>query len=99
MTENMVTINLEDPDGKVFDKIELPESEMEEINKKCEKENMTLDEFLEFCVASYTLELEYRDLLEKYAKLLEAEKKNHYESLSILEQLRDNINKQIELRE
>jgi len=99
MTENMVRINLEDPDGKVFDTIELSESEMEKINKRCEEENMTLDEFFEFCVASYALELEYRDLLEKYDKALEAEKKIHLESMSILEQLRDNLNKQIELRE
>lgn len=98
MQENMVKINLEDPDGKVFDTIEFSESEMEEINKRCEKDNMTLDEFFEFCITSYTLEIEYKELLEKYGKTLEAEKKTHLESMSILEQLRDNLNKQIELR-
>lgn len=96
MTENMVTIHLEDPDGKVFDTVDIPESYMEKIDKICEEENITFDEFFSRALDNLSLEIERLELLEEYKRLLEQIRQAESETTNVLEQLVENINKQKE---
>ena len=96
MTENMVQINLEDRDGKVFDTIDLPESYMDKINKICEEENITFDEFFSRALDNLYLEIKTLELLEESRRLLKKIKQDESETIKVLEQLVENINKQKE---
>ena len=97
MQENMVRINLEDPDGKVFDTIDIPESYMDKINKICEEENITFDEFFSRALNNLSLEIERLELLEKYKKSLEQIRQAESETIMVLEQIVKNLEKQKEI--
>ena len=97
MQENMVRINLEDPDGKVFDTIDIPESYMDKINKICEEENITFDEFFSRALNNLSLEIERLELLEKYKKSLEQVRQAESETIMVLEQIVKNLEKQKEI--